>query len=122
MTLRNWLLGSVTLLVAVAYLAYPFIPTSAAPFDTDPLYEQGAFRIKPSSFGFPLPPGLRDGDLVRVRDMDLSSRLTFSVGSNGNLPIGQVLDIPVSRDGQVQHVQVQTQHLPLDGAIFWPFI
>ncbi|MGE5624089.1 MAG: GAF domain-containing protein [Bacillota bacterium] len=121
MTLRTWVLWSATLLVAGACIAFPFIPQSAPPVEIRPLYQQKAYSLHPSSLGLPMPAELHEGDVVYPKDMDLSTRLAFSVGA-GNLPAGATLDLPVSRDGKVQHVQVRAMPIRLESSTLVYFL
>lgn len=102
----KWILS---VMLAIAGSSLPFMPSTTLPFDT---YSGGGGKIviKASSLGFPLPAGLKPGDVIRDDQMDIASRAYLNAGVND--PPETQIPLVVERDGRLLHVPVQLDRVP----------
>jgi hypothetical protein len=105
----SWWLWILSVVLVIACVAMPFMPSTTLPFDT---YSGGGGKIviKASSLDFPLPADLKPGDVIRDDQMDIASRAYLNAGDND--PPGTQIRLVVERDGQLLHVPVQVVRIP----------
>jgi len=105
----TWWKWTLFVVLAIASLTMPFMPSTTLPFDT---YTGGGgkYFIKASSLGFPLPADLKPGDVIRDDQMDIASRAYLNAGVND--PPGTQIPLVVERDGRLLHVPVQLDRVP----------
>lgn len=73
---------------------------------------RGLWVVHPR-YNYPLPPPLRDGDVLVPKDMTPVARAAAEMRLY--VPAGTALDVPVLRDGQVAHVSI-TARAPVSSA------
>lgn len=108
MSLRFWMSLVVSLLAVASCIYVTLAPQSILPFDLRPGPIITHLVVEPSSVGQPMPPGLQAGDTFDIAAMDLHDRVMFTA-SGGNPAVGEVITLPVLRDGKTIPVPVTLQ-------------
>ncbi len=83
---------TLAIVAAVAVFAYTLFTPRGFPVNAQPLDEY-TFVLHPLG-DLPLPPVVRDGDRVDIRDLDFDTRATIIAGKP---PLGYQFDIPIER-------------------------
>ena len=110
MSVRQWVALLVSILTAAVCLCLPFVPQTILPVGTKPLDRQH-YVVETSSYAVPLPTGLRAGDVVDTRRMDISSRLGLT--TYALVPAGTRVTLAVNRHGRELQVPVAFVPMPV---------
>ena len=108
MRTRLWSSLLLTLLTLAGCSYATLVPQSVLPFELRSGIGLTQVTVEPSSLGIPMPEGLHAGDVFDIRDMDLYDRVMFTA-SGGNPVAGDIIHLPVQRDGKIVRVPVALQ-------------
>lgn len=110
MSVRNYVVLLFSILAAAVCCYLPFVQQTVLSVGTRPLDRQH-YLIRTSSYGLPLPSGLRAGDVIDATHMDVVSR--FGLTTYAIPPAGTRITLVVNRQGQDVRVPVTFVRMPV---------